>query len=692
LPSHSPHTSTRPRSEGQSGLHVLLVLHQFFPHTHLGTERYTLELAHGLRELGHEATVLTMLPREGTGDYAAAISSYTWEGIRVLALDGFFGMKARFEDTFARPDLRDLWEEVLWDVQPDVVHACHLLNHTPEFLAVAHESGVPLVLTMTDFWGICWGGVLLRGKDGRSCEGPSRAAYNCVADWGETRHATNSGLLNGILDALRGTVLHDAATNALRLLPGRVRRQLSPEIDSIARRGRRIRERYELADAWIAPSQYLLDQYARSGYERERFHRIPYGIASPGKEEREALNARFARGRPESMPLRFGYLGQIAPHKGVHQLIEAFRSADLHDATLAIHGDSDSLPEYVQTLRSAAEGDPRVSLCGAYPSGDVYRILAGIDVLVIPSLWHENAPLVLLSALASGTPVVLPDARGMIEFVRPGKDALVYAMNDARGLADCLSRLEREPDLLAGLAANQKPYAFSGADCARVTLDVYRAVGAGVSRPRFVTPRDRIEPSLRRLSENEVPGCWNGDLLTSLARAQARGLEVLVPRGRGESSGGTAPRAGLRAATRRWLGRAGLRAAARRWLERAGSLRGGLRLAYQPRPCFSLWSFRRAGSLDFSRHPDFDGASHLEILARYNRGSQSVLRYRLRGEDEDTVHDFRVTWPKGCWSRLVVPLETKRGTRVTSLAWVPTVADGRSPLKLDVLDVGLRSS
>jgi hypothetical protein len=56
------------------------------------------------------------------------------------------------------------------------------------------------------------------------------------------------------------------------------------------------------------------------------------------------------------------------------------------------------------------------------------------------------------------------------------------------------------------------------------------------------------------------------------------------------------------------------------------------------------------------------------------------------------VHDFRVTWPKGCWSRLVVPLETKRGTRVTSLAWVPTVADGRSPLKLDVLDVGLRSS
>ena len=61
-------------------LRVLLVVHQFFPYSFFGTERYTLELALGLQELGHDVTVLTTHP--GTGWRA---SSGRWSGTRTRA-------------------------------------------------------------------------------------------------------------------------------------------------------------------------------------------------------------------------------------------------------------------------------------------------------------------------------------------------------------------------------------------------------------------------------------------------------------------------------------------------------------------------------------------------------------------------------------------------------------------------------
>jgi hypothetical protein len=102
--------------------------------------------------------------------------------------------------------------------------------------------------------------------------------------------------------------------------------------------------------------------------------------------------------------------------------------------------------------------------------------------------------------------------------------------------------------------------------------------------------------------------------------AQARGLEVWVPREH-ETGGNAGP------------GRNGLARVTRSWLRRVGSLRGGLRLAYHSRPCFSLWSFQRAGTIDVARHPGFAAASHMEIVARHNRGSQSMLRYEIEGDD-----------------------------------------------------------
>ena len=73
-------------------------------------------------------------------------------------------------------------------------------------------------------------------------------------------------------------------------------------------------------------------------------------------------------------------------------------------------------------------------------SPEVGRILEGIDVLVAPSLWVENAPFVVMEALAAGCPVVVARSEFMLERVREGVDGLVFERGDVDSLLRALQR------------------------------------------------------------------------------------------------------------------------------------------------------------------------------------------------------------------------------------------------------------
>ena len=80
-----------------------------------------------------------------------------------------------------------------------------------------------------------------------------------------------------------------------------------------------------------------------------------------------------------------------------------------------------------------------------------------LDVLVVPSRWYENAPGVIFEAFAAGMPVIATDLGGMSEFVKPGKNGLLFALDDAEDLAGRLRALIEERGLLERLRAGIKP-------------------------------------------------------------------------------------------------------------------------------------------------------------------------------------------------------------------------------------------
>ncbi|HIE69618.1 MAG TPA: glycosyltransferase, partial [Planctomycetes bacterium] len=91
----------------------------------------------------------------------------------------------------------------------------------------------------------------------------------------------------------------------------------------------------------------------------------------------------------------------------------------------------------------------RITVDGPFDREELAQALAQIDVLVVPSTWHENAPFVVLEARAAGLPVIASRFGGLIEVVDDGIDGELFTPGNAADLAKRLQRLVDEPERLA---------------------------------------------------------------------------------------------------------------------------------------------------------------------------------------------------------------------------------------------------
>jgi glycosyltransferase involved in cell wall biosynthesis len=179
--------------------------------------------------------------------------------------------------------------------------------------------------------------------------------------------------------------------------------------------------------------------------------------------------------RPPGGPLRLGYLGQVAFHKGVDLVIEAVRALPAGTVLVSIFGSEKLEPEYAARLRAASAGLP-VRFGGPFARADAGAILAGLDVVAVPSRWAENSPLVLLEALATHTPVIVSDGPGLTEMVEPGRNGHVFESGSARDLARVLGPLAADPGAARVLSATTE-YPRTTRMMTEETLAVYDAIG-----------------------------------------------------------------------------------------------------------------------------------------------------------------------------------------------------------------------
>ena len=127
--------------------------------------------------------------------------------------------------------------------------------------------------------------------------------------------------------------------------------------------------------------------------------------------------------------MRFGFIGSILPHKGLHLAAEAFGSLDPERATLDAWGDATIAPEYTARI-AASNRSGAVRLHAPFPEAEKDAVFAGLDVLIAPSLGLESYGLACREAMARGVPV-LASRRGALAELFEGRDCGAHLDVDA---------------------------------------------------------------------------------------------------------------------------------------------------------------------------------------------------------------------------------------------------------------------
>ncbi|MCS7251513.1 MAG: glycosyltransferase family 4 protein [Anaerolineae bacterium] len=390
-------------------MRILHIVHQYPPDRIGGVELYTQAISLELVRRGHAVGIFYRRSAPGRGmDHRAeaGIQMFVvWDGV----LDPARRLLANFGDAF----IQEAFARVLSEFRPDVIHVQHLMGLPISLLSEARRRGIPLVITLHDYWWVCLNAQLLTNYSGEICAGP-RGYWNCAR-------------------CMLARAGRPWLWPALPFLAGLA-----------AWRNRMLRWGLDAAQRIIAPAVFVREWYVAQGLSERKIVTLPFGVHRP---------SHLSPSRKEG-EIRFAYIGGLAWQKGVHVLVKAFSEVS-GNATLWIAGDETFDPAYVAYLRALAS--PKVRFLGRLDRAEVWDILAQVDVVVVPSLWHETFSFLISEAFSVGLPVLASRLGALAERVRHGVDGLLILHGDVRAWREAIQQLIDQPEYLIHLRAGVQP-------------------------------------------------------------------------------------------------------------------------------------------------------------------------------------------------------------------------------------------
>jgi glycosyltransferase involved in cell wall biosynthesis len=199
------------------------------------------------------------------------------------------------------------------------------------------------------------------------------------------------------------------------------------------------------------PSDYLRKVHVAMGVPEHKTRWVRLGQPHFDQINRRARRSPFYSQRPWSSatatrPLRFAFLGTTRPNKGLEILVRAIELLDpalRAQAQFIIRAQGNDL-----AFRKRLAKFPEVSVWGGF---DLYQLIASAgeyDVGILPHIWLENSPLVLLENLHAGKFVISSKLGGPVDWIREPDHAslgngLLFPGGDHSALARCIERCIR---------------------------------------------------------------------------------------------------------------------------------------------------------------------------------------------------------------------------------------------------------
>jgi glycosyltransferase involved in cell wall biosynthesis len=373
----------------------VLVVNKFF-YPHAGAETAFFHTRDLLRAHGHEVFDFGMRDPQNVpsaqSEFFAPARTYGGEA------SGFQRMRDAGAAIYSLSARRALSR--LLDVeQPDIAHLHNIYHQlTLSIVDELRGRGIPMVQTLHDWKIAC-------------------PAYTLFTNGAPCRRCVESSVLSAVkYRCIKGSTSASVVAAAEAAIAHR-------------------RRTYHGIARFIAPSGFASSVAIAAGIPPARIDVVPYLV--PDDE-------LGVEGNGERRDPVFFHGGRLEETKGVRELLAAFEKV-APPARLQIAGWGSLQPE----VELAASRNPRIEFLGTLSREDMLATLDRSRALLLPSIWEDNCPLVMLEAQARSTPAIVSNRGGLPEFVVDGRHGFVIDPDDIGAFAGRIVQLTEDPALAA---------------------------------------------------------------------------------------------------------------------------------------------------------------------------------------------------------------------------------------------------
>jgi glycosyltransferase involved in cell wall biosynthesis len=196
----------------------------------------------------------------------------------------------------------------------------------------------------------------------------------------------------------------------------------------------KLKTEVSLCDWLLVPSPCVRDTFTVRGFPAERIILIPFGANT------EIFRPPVSPAARREGPLRVLCVAQVAPRKGIHYLLDAWRKAGFSQqtATLRIVG---RIPKEMYFLTQT--DIPGVVFVGTLPRHEVAREMAQASVFVLPTT-EEGFAVSILEAMSAGCAVVTTPESGAEAVITDDQNGLIVAARNPAAMAAAFCRLSAD--------------------------------------------------------------------------------------------------------------------------------------------------------------------------------------------------------------------------------------------------------
>lgn len=420
---------------------ILYVVHQYWPNFQAGTENYTHFLAKEMAALGNDVYIIAVEP-DSDGTYR--IEKYDEENaVHIIKVHKSVKINTGFESNYIDNKFKEIFEELFKDINPDIVHIQHLMYTSIGIVDIIKKKNIPIIYTLHDLWLECLRVTKLDSNNKVCKQWHPEKCMNCYKN---NNIDIDSKFLVKIANKshrlFRGNFVYNWILKKIRVIILLIHRNKKNNIDVVNNRFSKMKALVSKVDLFISPSEFLRREYIKWGIPEDK---IIY--SRNGMNIIEQDNNVTVKDDSNGI-MKFVFTSQVREHKGVTVLLDAFEIlSNNSNVILDIYGTYDEKSDYGRDFVKRVNKLKNVNYKGGFNNTEINNILGSADYLILPSIWPENAPLVIEEAYLNDIPCIVSNIGGMAERIDDKVNGLHFRVGDANDLAVKIQNVVENPQL-----------------------------------------------------------------------------------------------------------------------------------------------------------------------------------------------------------------------------------------------------